>query len=517
AADSVFYQFYLARPDMACFALKQILLESVDPLPGFDTLTVSGGRLNLRNALLAMADFEPPDTVLRGVHIVSPNGGEEWYSGNWVEVQWSSFGLSENVKIELNRDYPNGLWEVIFPDIQNYGIEAFLIEGETTTHVRLRVSSLLTPALSDVSDGDIHLVSPILDIVHNSLGDFEPGAGTVTCWASDSSPLLSVAGVYMFFRATGGTDFDSLDLLATGNPSEYSADLSSFAAGNYEYYVQMRDNADRPVRDPVGAPVNFHTFTVGDLCEAAIAYDDGTAEFYGWSDGGTLNDFEWAVKFTPVGVPYVLCGASVAVSHGLPDTMHSPIQVRVYDANGAGGQPGTLLWQGSHGSIGNEIGGLSAGIHWADVVIRDGGGEKLMLSVPEFYISVSNLGFGKYEAFGRDANGPNAHRSYFYDPCEVEWFSEDDTTASDNAYPGNRMIRALGYAVAPPDLVAARDGDEIKLHWSSTGAPLYNVYSSALPEGPFGFLESTTDTILTVAAVDTTGEKLFYRVQSATE
>lgn len=51
AADEGFYQAYLARPDVLSVFMKNLLLDGVDSLPGFDTLCVSGGRLNVNNAI----------------------------------------------------------------------------------------------------------------------------------------------------------------------------------------------------------------------------------------------------------------------------------------------------------------------------------------------------------------------------------------------------------------------------------------------------------------------------------
>lgn len=445
AADSAFHQFYLAYPGAAALSLKQLILENVDPLPGFDTLTVSGGRLNLYNAVLAMQSFEPPDSVFRGITVLAPNGGEEWVSGQYAELSWTTWGLSENLKIEINRDYPGGAWEEIYAETENDGEDAWLVSGETSPNVRIRISSLLTPGLFDVSDEDARIVSPVLDFVHNPLDDFAPGTGTITCWASDTSPLLSIASVRMFYRETGNTEFDSLELSATGNPFEYAASLSSFMAGTYEYFVRMRDNAARPRTVPEGAPASLYEFAVGTLCGGPLQYDDGTPESYTWSEGGTNNDFEWAVKFGPVSLPYRLCGAKIAVSHILPDSLHSPLRIRVYDTEGVGGSPGNVIWERTRGSIGNEIGGLAPGVHWAQVVFADEDDSYIVLNHSEFYISVANLGFGKYDAFGRDLEGIPSHRSYVYDPCEGEWFNEDDAHLSVNALGGNRMIRAYGF------------------------------------------------------------------------
>lgn len=51
AADEAFIQRYSDDPETLALFVKNLLLDAVDTLPGFDTLCVSGGRLNVNNAL----------------------------------------------------------------------------------------------------------------------------------------------------------------------------------------------------------------------------------------------------------------------------------------------------------------------------------------------------------------------------------------------------------------------------------------------------------------------------------
>jgi subtilisin family serine protease len=63
AASEDFYLYYSAHPDSASLVLKQLLLSNVDSLAGFDTLTVSAGRLNLNKAVTAIHNYvnaQPP-------------------------------------------------------------------------------------------------------------------------------------------------------------------------------------------------------------------------------------------------------------------------------------------------------------------------------------------------------------------------------------------------------------------------------------------------------------------------
>lgn len=53
-ADSSMMEAYRENPDSIAHMIKEYILYNVDPLPSLEGITVSGGRLNLNNALMAM-------------------------------------------------------------------------------------------------------------------------------------------------------------------------------------------------------------------------------------------------------------------------------------------------------------------------------------------------------------------------------------------------------------------------------------------------------------------------------
>ncbi len=451
------------------------------------------------------------------ITIVVPNGGETWHIGNSYFVQWQTTGLTGNVKIELNRTYPAGTWETLYSSTVNDGYQEWYVTSPTSAQARVRISSVDQPAALDVSDANFTIAGQPPVLYHDPLDDFAPGMGIITA-VSSSQQALTVITVKMFYRPAGGGAFDSLQLVSTANPDEYWADLSSFAEGSYEYYVRATDDVGFVTTVPADAPTALYTFDVADICASELAYDDGSAEYFSWSEGNDGINFQWAVKFGPVLYPYVLCGTRFAASRSLPDTVHSLVHIYVYDASGAGGTPGSLLQDVVTGSIGNDIGGVPAGTNWAQVNLTDDLGDALVINSSEFFIAVSNIDVGKYEAFGRDTSGTLNHRSYFYDPCEAQWFSEDDTGTSDNAYPGNRLIRAQGYSlVSPPEVVIGLNGTDIVLYWTNVGAPLYNVYSAPAAGGPYTLFTSTTFTTVVVEGTGTSDFLKFYQVKAASE
>jgi hypothetical protein len=452
----------------------------------------------------------------RAVTVTSPNGGENWLTGSNANIAWTPQNLTGTVMIELNRSYPAGTWETLAAG-QPVGTPfLWTVTTPISTTARVRVTSENFPLVTDISDANFSISLPNQPpiILHDPLHDMAPGAGSITSRVSDPSLVASVASVKMFFRISGGSSFDSLTLTPTVNPSEYAASLAAFGIGSFEYYLRSTDNTALASYLPSNAPASLFQFDVDNLCAQELVYDDGSAERFNWTDGNQTTPFQWAVKFTPPPGSYVLCGARFAASRSLPDSAHSPVHVAVYAADGPLGMPGTILWQTTTGSVGNVVGGLPAGTNWSEVLVRDAFGQPLPVTSP-FYIALSNPVSGQYEAFGRDISSPNAHHSYVFDGCLSLWFSEDDTTTTINAHPGNRLVRAQYYSALPPAVVINRVANTIVLNWTNLAAPNYRVSTSTSPAGPFAFVQSTTDTFLTVSTADTSGAKLFYQVTTA--
>ncbi|MFH1011643.1 MAG: hypothetical protein V1784_10475, partial [bacterium] len=341
--------------------------------------------------------------------------------------------------------------------------------------------------------------SPV--ILHDPKDDGMPGYVLFVAGVLDELPAVTT---YLFWRALGASLYDSMQMNATGNPNEYAVTLSLSDVGTYEYYLKAID---------VGLQISttgVYDFQLYSFCETVIAYDDGSADRFNW---GGAEEFRWAVRFTPEEVPFSLCGAQVAISRIKPDSAHTPFIIEVY--NESGGWPGSLLFSDTTGSIGNVVGGLPPGqTHWADVVIRNVSGEPLVL-YSDFFIAVGNPDTLFYEAFARDTTSANSGRSFLYDGCELQWYNEND--AWENCRPGNRMIRALGYYQTPPTVVVYRAGDDAELHWTSTGAPYYRIYSDTTPFGSYSTLEgSTSDTLFLDTDAISNGTMMFYRVLSST-
>jgi len=99
--------------------------------------------------------------LLPSLQLLSPNGGEYWTIGNTRDNTWTSSNLTGNVKIELNRNYPSGSWEVLFASTPNDGAESWVVTGPVSSSCRIRISSVNDPSVWDVSDGNFSIEQAI--------------------------------------------------------------------------------------------------------------------------------------------------------------------------------------------------------------------------------------------------------------------------------------------------------------------------------------------------------------------
>ena len=88
--------------------------------------------------------------------VMLPNGGEVWRLGETATVQWQASGYDGQLKIELNRNYPGGVWEVLADSTVNDGTETVLVTGPSSGTCRVRVSSI-PDTLTDVLDADFRI------------------------------------------------------------------------------------------------------------------------------------------------------------------------------------------------------------------------------------------------------------------------------------------------------------------------------------------------------------------------
>lgn len=134
------------------------------------------------------------EEVIRYIHpsgptltVMSPNGGDIWYTGDAVTIQWTSNSLSENVKIELNRNYPSGAWVTTAANTENDGTYPWTVSGAATSAARIRISGVTHTNISDVSNANFAIHQRSITVTAPNGGDdWYIGDAATIRWTSNS-------------------------------------------------------------------------------------------------------------------------------------------------------------------------------------------------------------------------------------------------------------------------------------------------------------------------------------------
>ena len=136
-----------------------------------------------------------------------PNGGEGWLIGSLQNIQWTSSNVSGNVKIDLSTDGGSTFPTVLFASTANDGTEPWTVAGPATTAARVRISSVTTPSVLDVSNSNFTISSPSITVTAPNGGEtWGVGTSQTITWTS-----LGVSGPVMIeLSRNGGSTYETL-------------------------------------------------------------------------------------------------------------------------------------------------------------------------------------------------------------------------------------------------------------------------------------------------------------------
>ncbi|HEY3293954.1 MAG TPA: T9SS type A sorting domain-containing protein [bacterium] len=145
--------------------------------------------------------------------VIAPNGGESWLTGASQNITWAQGGLGGNVRIELNRDYPNGSWETIVTSTPNDGGNYCTVTGPATSHARIRITSVEFPASSDLSNGDFGIVQPRITLLSPNGGEtWLVGATQTISWNTQGVSDMMVLQINRSYPSSSWTTITSTNL-----------------------------------------------------------------------------------------------------------------------------------------------------------------------------------------------------------------------------------------------------------------------------------------------------------------
>lgn len=155
-----------------------------------------------------ISDFNefPSEIILQ-----TPNCNEDWIIGETEAIEWSSVGVSGNVKIEVNGNYPSGTWETLFSSTANDGSEIWTVSGVPGPAKRIRISSVTEPGISDISDDNFSISYPPIGAVQVNT----PNGGET--WIAGTTENITwtytgnISGIDLQYTTDNGVNWVHLD------------------------------------------------------------------------------------------------------------------------------------------------------------------------------------------------------------------------------------------------------------------------------------------------------------------
>ncbi|MDK9699210.1 MAG: hypothetical protein OEM52_03535 [bacterium] len=122
------------------------------------------------------------------ITVTAPNGGESFVTGQATNITWTSSAVTGNVAIRLNRNYPSGTWESISDNAVNNGIYPWSVSGLASTTARIRITSIVIPAVGDTSNANFTITQPSITVT-------SPNGGEIWALGTPHNVTWSSSGV----------------------------------------------------------------------------------------------------------------------------------------------------------------------------------------------------------------------------------------------------------------------------------------------------------------------------------
>ncbi len=220
------------------------------------------------------------------ITVVKPNGGNICYLTLSDTIRWASNGFSGNVMIELNRNYPGTTWETLFASTTNDGSEPWIVSGVATTAARIRISSVTTSTINDISDSNFTIRDiPALGCTPS------PIAFNGTCPHQVDSVLVKI-----YNQGNLPFQYQAITGASTGVYTNYptNSGYQIFANDTLRIWVRFRPDSTLSYLDTLRisfvAPYTSMTIPISGLGIGYYAYSNQTTLSYNTIIEPTLRD-----------------------------------------------------------------------------------------------------------------------------------------------------------------------------------------------------------------------------------
>jgi len=145
-------------------------------------------------------------SIVQAITVTSPHGGENWVVGSTQNITWSSVGFTGNVNISISRN-SGTTWSTIISNMPDDGSQVWKVTGTATTQAKIKVASVSTPIVFDISDANISIIPPTLTVTSPNGGEnWEAGSSQALTWSS-----VGITGnLNILISRNGGTSWTTI-------------------------------------------------------------------------------------------------------------------------------------------------------------------------------------------------------------------------------------------------------------------------------------------------------------------
>ncbi len=234
-----------------------------------------------------------------------PNGGEEFEISDSTDVTWYSANVTGNVSIEYSKDNFVSDFHSIGLHVSNSGSYPWTIPDDTSTTVKVRVSSDDFPSATDSSDSFFTILEPSITVLTPNGGEFlESNKIYEVTWESES--LLGNVDI----EYSTDNFVSDIGVVALDTPNDGSAGWN-YVPCVYSNNVRIRVSS---TADPAVYDISDDDFTIVETgwlrSLGSVNYDrlnivdtdtNGNIFAFGTYGSGLEDTDPWLLKFSPCG------------------------------------------------------------------------------------------------------------------------------------------------------------------------------------------------------------------------
>ena len=243
---------------------------------------------DIANALQRASDHIPVYVNFRHpiptITVTSPNGGESWYVGQSDTIRWSGTGLSGNVTIGINRNYPSGNWETLFSGTANDGVQPWTVTSPTSALCRIRIIGDSHAPARDSSDANFTITDPNITVS-------SPNGGENWYWGEPHNILWSSgAGGTVDISLNRNFPSGGWEPVVSATPNDGSAPWTVSSPATASARIRIVSTSNPAIRDSSNANFGISDpYLVLMTPHGGEVWTAGHSETIEWEGAGLLS------------------------------------------------------------------------------------------------------------------------------------------------------------------------------------------------------------------------------------